>query len=163
MPSERIRASRLAEYKSTNYGVVNPRTLQILHDIIYDQKLDESIARRTGSAGPTHSHIDILPYSLIISTDTNCTPISSPNDSGLSSEDQKATNANDSVISMITQNVISRAVSESKYDAVICATGYQRSAWINLLKDSDIGKDFGLHKTSSRVQLLPVNRRPSQD
>ncbi|KAF5380921.1 hypothetical protein D9615_004010 [Tricholomella constricta] len=151
MPTERIRASRLAEYKSTNYGVVNPRTLEILHEVIYDQKLDEGIAKRTASATSTHPHINILPYTSIISTNTNHTPVSSSNNLQTKNDDA-------SLFSIITQNVISRAISEVRYDMVICATGYQRSCWINLLKDSDIGKNFGLHSASSTVQLLPISR-----
>ncbi|KAG5645252.1 hypothetical protein DXG03_006669 [Asterophora parasitica] len=152
-PTERIRQSRLAEYKSTNYSVVNPRTIEQLHDIIYDQRLDEGIAKRTASAASSQPFINILPYTSIISANTNTTPVSSSSD---------LTIVDASQFSIITQDLISRAISELKYDAVIYATGYQRTSWINLLKDSDIGKNFGLHATSSAVQLLPSSRHPSR-
>ncbi|KAG5652248.1 hypothetical protein H0H81_005643 [Sphagnurus paluster] len=156
IPSERLRISRLAEYKSTNYGVVNPRTLETLHEVIYDQRLDEGIAKRTDSDKPTRPHINILSYTSIVSTNTHCTPVSSSSNLLLSTEAQEM---GGEIFSFVTQNIISRAVSEHKYDAVICATGYQRSSWVNLLKNSEIGKIFGLQSDSSAVQLVPITRR----
>ncbi|KAG6845339.1 hypothetical protein H0H87_010796 [Tephrocybe sp. NHM501043] len=155
-PSERIRASTLKEYKSTNYGVVNPRTLEILHEVIYNQKLDDGITSRCGSAGTnvTCPRVNIQTYSSILSTST-CTSVS--NDILPSQHVDKP------MFSILTQNVISRAILEEKYDAVVCATGYQRSSWVNLLKDSDIGKSYGLHSGSCSVQLIPISTQGHRD
>ena len=59
-------------------------------------------------------------------------------------------------ISIATQNIISQATDEEKYDVVIYATGYERSSWINILKYSDIGPHFGLRPSSSNVRLVAV-------
>ncbi|KAG6917970.1 hypothetical protein DXG01_017154 [Tephrocybe rancida] len=154
LPSERTRASTLKEYKSTNYGVVNPRTLEILHEVIYNQKLDEGIASRTGAINPTCPRINIQPYSSILSTST-CPSLSPVTD--------QTQNVDKPLFSVITQNAVSRSIMEVKYDAVICATGYQRSFWVNLLKDSDVGKSFGLHSGTCSVQLVPVGAHEHRD
>ncbi|KAG6874204.1 hypothetical protein C0995_003750 [Termitomyces sp. Mi166 len=151
LSSERARASTFKEYRTTNYGVVNPRTLEIINEIMYNQKLDDDIAKRQCSASSTYPRINIRCYSSILSTSL-CSSVS------LATDRSKTQNV-DKPISIITQNVVSRAISEVKYDAVICATGYQRSSWINLLKESDIGRTLGLHTGSCSAQLVPVNGR----
>ncbi|KAF9464763.1 L-lysine 6-monooxygenase (NADPH-requiring)-domain-containing protein [Collybia nuda] len=158
MPSDRIRDSRLSEYKSTNYGVVNPRTLEMLHEIIYEQNLDDDIAQRTDATSSSQPHIKIIPYTSVISTSMldECFP----SDLLLSAETKNPTQ-NTSTFVVITQNLISRVMTELRYDFVVCATGYQRSAWTDLLKSSDIAEYFGLHGTSQTVNLLPENRRSS--
>ncbi|KAH0583803.1 hypothetical protein H2248_009403 [Termitomyces sp. 'cryptogamus'] len=155
LPSEQVRASALKEYRTTNYGVVNPRTLEIMHEIIYNQKLDDDIASRQSSASLTYPRINIRTYSSILSTSV-CSSLS------LATDRSKTPNVDGPIFSIITQNVVSRTISEVKYDVVICATGYQRSSWINLLKESDFGQDFGLHIGSCSVQLIPVGRHPRE-
>ncbi|KAG6851030.1 hypothetical protein H0H93_004517 [Arthromyces matolae] len=156
MPSDRTRAGRLQEYKSTNYGVVNPRTLEVLHEIIYNQNLDEDIAIRQRSVDPVNPRINIVPYSSILSTSA-CS-------SGLSALPAEAQDRDKPLFSIITQNAVSRAISEVRYDAVICATGYQRSFWVDLIKESEIGHAFGLHAGSCSVKLVPIPSAPhSQD
>ncbi|RDB21444.1 L-ornithine N(5)-monooxygenase [Hypsizygus marmoreus] len=155
LPTDRIRASKLAEYKSTNYGVVNPRTLEVLYDVIYDQKVDDAITQRTNVPKASNPRVNILPYSSIIATHINQVPGSTSNGPLLAGEEERTA---ESPFTLVIQNPISRVVSETNYDAIICATGYQRLSWINILKNSDIGKIFGLHSNSAAVQLLPSSR-----
>ncbi|KAL1701818.1 L-lysine 6-monooxygenase (NADPH-requiring)-domain-containing protein [Schizophyllum commune] len=128
-----IRKSRLQEYKSTNYSVVNPRTLDSVYDAVYDQKVDDAIAARPNGVQATSPRVTLLPYSHILSLNT---PPSAP-------------------LSLVIQHTISRTVSEESFDAIICATGYQRSGWVDLLKASGLGKRFGLDASAEAVQLMP--------
>ncbi|KAL0946573.1 hypothetical protein HGRIS_012776 [Hohenbuehelia grisea] len=138
LPSKHARDEQLSEYKSTNYGVVNPRTLENLYEIIYDQRLNEGIAARTRcDCSHTQARINIRPYSSIISL-----------------ESPEATAAGSSCFKIVTQHNLTRAVSERHYDAIVCATGYQRSSWLSLLTTSNLGKRFGLD-SSAPVCLTP--------
>lgn len=51
------------------------------------------------------------------------------------------------------------------YDAIICATGYQRTQWVDLLRSSIVGKRFGLHPsiTSSACRLVPASQYEASD
>jgi L-ornithine N5-oxygenase len=131
-------------------------TLIQLHEIVYEQNLDDGIAQRTQAAVSSQPHINIIPYTSIISASVleEC-----PSTGILLSADKKTAEASTSSFVIVTQNLISRAISETKYDIVICATGYQRSAWIDILKSSDVGNHFGLRSASSAVELLPSSRR----
>lgn len=129
-----------------------------LHEIVYDQNLDDGIAQRTNAPVSSQPHINILPYTSIVSTsllDGSPSP-----DLLLSTKKDNPTGTTGPFL-IVTQNLISRAISELKYDFVVYATGYQRSSWIDLLKSSDVGKYFGLHGASSVVDLLPDSRRIS--
>ncbi|KAK0463938.1 L-lysine 6-monooxygenase (NADPH-requiring)-domain-containing protein [Desarmillaria tabescens] len=124
-PSNASRTTQLQEFKSTNYSVINSLTLEALYEVIYGQKVDGDIARRTN--GPTSSIplIHIRPYSCIVAAHA-------PEDNG------------DPDFTFTIQHVLSCELETEKYDAIICATGYQRTSWIDLLKNSSVGKHFGL-------------------
>ncbi|KAL0574943.1 hypothetical protein V5O48_007017 [Marasmius crinis-equi] len=139
MPSAAARAAQRQEYKGTNYGVVNPRTIDTLYEVMYDQQVEEQISSRPNETEGTHPLIILRPYNKVLA----------------------ATRAQDSSsvgpYLFTIQQAISGAITTEKYDAVICATGYQRTAWIDMLKSCDIGKYFGLdaHTDGSQTRLAP--------
>jgi len=61
-----------------------------------------------------------------------------------------------SYLTATLQNTLTRDVSETTYDAIVCATGYERHSWLNLLKSSGIGKHFG--HTHPRRAMIPAAR-----
>ncbi|KAF8921226.1 L-lysine 6-monooxygenase (NADPH-requiring)-domain-containing protein [Mucidula mucida] len=131
LSSPNTRQMRLREYKSTNYSVVNPITLEALYEVIYGQKVDKDIAKRTGVPSDFITPlINIETYSHILAR-----------------------------LYLHHPNIISRAISTEKYDAVICATGYQRTLWVDLLKESSVGKAFGLSPAChpETCRLAPEN------
>lgn len=132
-----------------------------MHEAIYNQKLDDDIASRLSSVSSTYPRINIRTYSSILSTNI-CSAVPSVPSVPLTTDQSNTQGLDKPIFSIITQNLVSRAISEIKYDVVICATGYQRSSWIKLLKESDIGKTFGLHSGSHSVQLIPVSSRHSR-
>ena len=92
---------------------------------MYAQKVDSDIARRTNTTTSLDLPLlKIQTYSHIIGVDA---PESATND-----------------FTFTIQNIVSRDITTEKYDAVICATGYQRTLWVDLLKQSTVGKAFGL-------------------
>ncbi|KAJ3714006.1 putative L-ornithine-N5-monooxygenase [Lentinula guzmanii] len=139
--SEQGREYLMAEYKDTNYSVVNPCTLAALHEIIYDQKVEETItARNSGvqkTPGPkinirSHIHIASLKYDVGSQTFT-----------------------------FTLRNALTREIFEHEtYDAIVCATGYQRHSWIEMLSDR-LKKRFGIGSCGSDVpiRLVPFAQR----
>ncbi|KAJ3993262.1 putative L-ornithine-N5-monooxygenase [Lentinula boryana] len=139
--SEQGREYLMAEYKDTNYSVVNPCTVAALYEIIYDQKVEETItARNSGTQktpGPkinirSHIHIASLKYDVGSETFT-----------------------------FTLRNALTREIFEHEtYDAIVCATGYQRHSWIELLSDR-LKKRFGIGSCSSTVpiRLVPFAQR----
>jgi len=101
---------------------------------MYDQKVEDGIARRKKNpplgAGV---RINIIPYSNLLSAEI----------STHSTETDR--------VSLICQNILTRDVSETTYDAIVCATGYERHSWLNLLRSSNIGKHFGLSSASNNT------------
>ncbi|KAG0701352.1 L-lysine 6-monooxygenase (NADPH-requiring)-domain-containing protein [Suillus ampliporus] len=139
LPSD-SRRRVVADYKSTNYGAVNPRTLDSLYEVMYDQQVDGSIARRKGNKlSATSARITIVPYSHLSSAE-----ITTPPSQTFTETDR---------LSILLQNTLTEDVSETTYDAIVCATGYERHSWLNLLKSSNIGKRFGLSVTSNKTSL----------
>lgn len=134
-----VRKSRLLEYKSTNYSVVNPRTLDSVYDAVYDQKVDDGMAARPNGVQATCPRLTLLPYSHILSLNT----------------------APFAPLSLVIQHSITRVVTEESFDAIVCATGYQRSGWVDLLKSSGLRQRFGLDSTAEAVQLMPSSSIPS--
>ncbi|KAG1809410.1 L-lysine 6-monooxygenase (NADPH-requiring)-domain-containing protein [Suillus subaureus] len=142
LPSD-SRKRVMADYKATNYGVVNPLTLDSLYQVMYDQQVDGDIARRGGNVPPvTSTHITILPYSNLSSAEI----ITNPSQTSRETEDADT-------LSVLLQNTITQGLSETTYDAIICATGYERNSWLNLLKSSSLGKHFGLCASSDKTRL----------
>ncbi|KAJ3813057.1 putative L-ornithine-N5-monooxygenase [Lentinula aff. lateritia] len=140
--SEQGRERIMAEYKATNYSVVNPRTIDALYEIIYDQQVDEAIVARNSTVFTprpriiirSHMHIPSLKYD---------------------------TGSKKFVFTF--RNVRTREVFENEsYDAVVCATGYQRNSWTKMLRASDrLGKRFGIDDSASEIpiKLVPFVQR----
>ncbi|KAI9571339.1 L-lysine 6-monooxygenase (NADPH-requiring)-domain-containing protein [Boletus coccyginus] len=145
LPSHSARQKINLEYANANYGVINPRTLELLYEILYDQKLDEGISRRTirpmSSANPKFT---ILRHSEVLSVET-----SSANNATRSRVELEP-------ITLILQQTLTHDIYESSYDALICATGYERRSWLSLLAKSSLGKYFGLHEDAQDYARLEV-------
>ncbi|OAX41965.1 hypothetical protein K503DRAFT_848096 [Rhizopogon vinicolor AM-OR11-026] len=140
LPSDSVRRRVIADCQNTNYGVVNSRTLDSLYEVVYDQKVEDGIARRKGNTLPgSGARITIIPYSNLLSAEI--------------STHSSQTSAGADAFSLALQNTLTRDVSETTYDAIVCATGYERHSWLNLLKSSGIGKHFGLSLASDKTRL----------
>ncbi|KAG2128325.1 L-lysine 6-monooxygenase (NADPH-requiring)-domain-containing protein [Suillus bovinus] len=141
LPSD-SRRKVMAEYEATNYGVVNPLTLDSLYEVMYDQKVDGDIAKRRGNALPmTSAHITIVTYSNLSSAEISTHPL------------QASAEMNTDTLSVLLQNTLTQDVSEMTYDAIVCATGYERNSWLNLLRSSSLGKHFGLRASSDKTRI----------
>ncbi|TFK29987.1 lysine/ornithine N-monooxygenase [Coprinopsis marcescibilis] len=152
-PSKTLRERILSEYKQTNYGVVNPRTLETLYEIIYDQKLNSAISQRTKSCESSSPVIVIKPYTSISSIEPAAQSDQTKNELLLTPEGKTSETEQSFVLS--TKHTISGTADSSKYDIILYATGYQRNGWVNLLKHTGIGKHFGLSPSTSNVTLRP--------
>ncbi|BGO95943.1 hypothetical protein NBRC10512_005473 [Rhodotorula toruloides] len=111
---EKERERVLGEAKGTNYSIVNPRTLEAVYETMYDQKVEEDVAVRTGSPASSLTrdpHLNIRPYTEIREA--------RPTPSG--------------AIELVLFNPITREERSVTYDAVVCGTGYDRQAWRRLL------------------------------
>ncbi|KAI0032386.1 L-lysine 6-monooxygenase (NADPH-requiring)-domain-containing protein, partial [Vararia minispora EC-137] len=138
LPSRHARELVIGEYGSTNYGVTNPRTINALYELLYAKNVEESIAARDGtpSAKPL---IALCPYTYIISASASGT-CASP-------------------IALTLHDVLGRSSPRTEmYDVVICGTGYDRTAWIELLASGSLGTRFGLDRKvrAQTVELVPA-------
>ena len=123
---------------------------------MYDQRLDTAVANRIGKEAPrSEAWIEIKPYTEVVSVKTQDTTTVA--DLLLSPEQTLPREENASPLLIDTQNIIDRALSQERYDAIVYATGYERGAWVNLLKDSDIAPHFGLSSLSRNVRLVPTS------
>jgi L-ornithine N5-monooxygenase len=59
-------------------------------------------------------------------------------------------------ITLILQQTLTRDIYENTYDAIFCATGYERRSWLRLLTTSRLGKYFGLDATAQGSTHLEV-------
>lgn len=110
--AEGARDRILAESKATNYSVVNPVTLQAVYEAMYDQRVEDDLAEGRRSPGPEPSpgaRLRILPYRELLSASR---PSSSPH----------------SGITLSLRHTLHNETTTDHYDAVICATGYERQA-----------------------------------
>ncbi|KAG9318678.1 L-lysine 6-monooxygenase (NADPH-requiring)-domain-containing protein [Chiua virens] len=142
-----VRQKVRLEYASTNYGVVNPHTLEMnqLYEIMYDQKVDEGISRRTKCNTPlTKPRFSILNYSEVLSAKTSPTG------------DVRTSQAESGPPTLILQQTLTRKTYEKAYDAIICATGYERRTWLRLLANSSLGEYFGLYASAQGYAHLEV-------
>lgn len=57
---------------------------------------------------------------------------------------------------MTIQHTLTHQIFEKTYDAIICATGYDIKAWLQLLASSKIGRVFGLQEHSHEEVCLAV-------
>ncbi|OCH93413.1 hypothetical protein OBBRIDRAFT_749649 [Obba rivulosa] len=156
LPSRHDRENVLKEYKNTNYSVVNPRTIDTMYEVMYDQKLEEAIVRRKGEeAARSAARINMRPHTTLYSADDLSQPDAADSSAATATETPRGEG-----IRLTLRNVFTQAQSSRDYDAVVCATGYDRTAWLRMLASSDIGKHFGLHLSSDPVQLVPSTEMP---
>ena len=59
-------------------------------------------------------------------------------------------------LTLILQQTLTHDIYESSYDAIICATGYERRSWLRLLANSSLGKYFGLDPNVQDYARLEV-------
>ncbi|BGP20483.1 hypothetical protein JCM10213_002277 [Rhodosporidiobolus nylandii] len=111
---EEHRRRVLAEAKSTNYSIVNPKKLEELYETMYAQKVDEDIAGRTSSS----------PSSLVRDPRLNLKPFTELVTADLTSS---------SSVALRLFNPILSEAREVEYDVVVCGTGYDRQAWRHIL------------------------------
>ncbi|KAG9107654.1 hypothetical protein FRC07_008599 [Ceratobasidium sp. 392] len=142
------RAWLRAEYAGTNYGVVNPRTLETLYEEVYAQKVEDAADSRPlgGVSAPNVSRvrINILPYHGISSF--------SVDDSEASSQPS---------FTVRTHHLLTGDEEDHSYDAIIMGTGYERQSWVRMFESGDrkdlpsLGEVFGLTPRAP-VQLQPA-------
>lgn len=119
--------------------------------------MDECITQRTGKdATGSETIIEIKPYTSLSSIRAENSDASKdvllPPDIPV---------ADQTPLIVTTQNLASHDIGEERYDAIVYATGYVRSSWVDLLKNSNIGKHFGLDHLSSNVNLVPSSEDDS--
>ncbi|KAH7922104.1 hypothetical protein BV22DRAFT_681747 [Leucogyrophana mollusca] len=155
LPDASARRAVRAEYKGTNYGVVSPRTLEMLYELLYDQKLEDDIARRKNCTR------DLSEPCITLRPNTNVVSAQIQAVAGSPSEVPHSTGE---VISVTYQNNLTRQVSGQTYDAIICATGYERQSWLRLLTASNVGKHFGVESAiPTGVQLAAEAEKIDDD
>lgn len=119
---------------------------------MYDQKLDEGISRRTKRTMPlTKPKFTILNHSEVLSVETSRT-----SNGGTSRSESEP-------LTLILQQTLTHDIYESSYDAVICATGYERRSWLRLLTNSSLGKYFGLDANAQEYAGLEVEANLQED
>lgn len=116
--------------------------------------MDDSIAKRAKlSRDEEEIHqrsivpprIIIRNYSSLIALDLVQAPAGAPHGGG------------GDVFLLTFQNGLTKQLSQLEYDVVICATGYDRSSWTQLLRRSELGKHFirGDSSSNGLVHILP--------
>ncbi|CUA68502.1 L-ornithine N5-oxygenase [Rhizoctonia solani] len=137
-----------AEYAGTNYGVVNPRTIDALYEEVYAQKVDDAAeGRPLGSVSPSDGarvRINILPYQDMSHLSVSGSEMS-----------------NKPTFTVRLRHLLTGDEQERGYDAIIMGTGYERQSWMRLFgrgehKDAvSLSEVFGLTPLAP-VRLLPV-------
>jgi len=128
--------------------------------LLYEQQIDDSVAKRAKRNGDEEEsrrlsalppRITIRNYSSLIAVDPIQAHAAAP-----------ANNGGD-VFLLTFQNGLTKQLSQLKYDIVICATGYDRSSWLQLLRRSELGKHFihGDPSSGGRVLVLPDHAQGS--
>lgn len=116
-----------------------------LYEVMYEQKVDEAITRRTQRKDQAQVHINLRPFTSVYAAEDLA---------ALHDEDDTTVHAHShSGIRLTLKHILSQAVLSQDYDAVFCGTGYERTGWVRLLTSSDIGKQYGLHVSSTPVEL----------
>ena len=112
---------------------------------MYDQRLDEGISRRTNRIVPlTRPKFTILNHSEVLSAKISRTSNAGSLEVGLKP------------VTLILQQALTRDIYENSYDAIFCATGYERRSWLRLLANSSLGKYFGLNSNAEDYTRLEV-------
>ncbi|QRW18177.1 L-lysine 6-monooxygenase (NADPH-requiring) protein [Rhizoctonia solani] len=113
------RAWLRAEYAGTNYGVVNPRTIDALYEEVYAQKVDDAAESRPlgGVSAPdgTRVRINILSYQDTAHLSVSGSEIS-----------------NEPTFSIRLRHLLTGDEHDRGYDAIILGTGYERQSWMRL-------------------------------
>ncbi|KAI5124378.1 hypothetical protein M0805_008981 [Coniferiporia weirii] len=140
--SDHMRDSILSEYENTNYSVVSQPILNSLYELIYDQKISDTIAARDSFTGTGRGvRVVLRTYEDVI---------------GAASSPPRASDA-PQCITLTHQHILTHKLHEETYDVVICATGYVRTAWLHLLRASNLAEDFGLSCAAedTTIKLVP--------
>ncbi|OBZ75954.1 L-ornithine N(5)-monooxygenase [Grifola frondosa] len=138
LPTQGDRQRVLREYNSTNYSVVNPRTIDALYEVMYHQKLLDGVASRTGrDDGSVRVRINLRSHTIVSAAEDASAEVSNEHGG----------------IHLTLHAIYSRSVSQKTYDAIVCGTGYDRDSWVRILQTSDLGEYFGL-KPSSPIELV---------
>ncbi|CAE7095548.1 unnamed protein product [Rhizoctonia solani] len=114
------RAWLRAEYAGTNYGVVNPRTIDALYEEVYAQRVDDAAESRPlgGATAPNGARvrINILPYQDM---------------SHLSVADSEMSNG--PTFSVRLRHLLTGDEQDGAYDAIVMGTGYERQSWMRFI------------------------------
>lgn len=126
--------------------------------MLYEQEVDDSIAKRAKLGGEEKTHrqtvsprIAIRNYSTLVAAELVQAPISAGGNSG-----------GDTFL-ITLQNRLTKKLRGLEYDAIVCATGYDRSSWFQLLRRSELGKHFVHGDPSSHgpLHVLPDHAKKS--
>ncbi|KLO14186.1 hypothetical protein SCHPADRAFT_826848 [Schizopora paradoxa] len=146
LPSSQARKSVLGEYRNTNYGVISPKTMDAIFEIIYEQQVSDGIASRTSKcSSKAIPRVFLRKYQTVVEGKV-----------------EPAASDERNMISLMTQHVHTRDIAEESYDAVFCGTGYDRTSWQRLLRASNFGKEYGL-TDDSRVDSRKVTLEPAAE
>lgn len=119
---------------------------------MYDQKLDEGISKRTKRTVPlTKPKFTILNHSEVLSAETSRT-----SNAGTSRTELEP-------LTLILQQTLTHDIYEGSYDAIFCATGYERRSWLRLLTNSSLSKYFGLDTNVQDYARLEVEANLQED
>ena len=142
------RAWLRAEYAGTNYGVVNPHTLDVLYEEIYAQKVADAADSRplggVSEADAARVRINILPYQDMSQL--------SVSEAEMSTEPSFAVRL---------RHILTGEEQDRSYDAIVVGTGYERQSWMRLFGPGErkdvvpLGEVFGLSPLAP-IQLQPA-------
>lgn len=109
------------------------------------------MTERRSVDNPPHRRVSLITihnYSSLVNLDLIQAPTGAPEDDGF-------------VLTL--QNYLTKQLSQLKCDVVICATGYDRSSWLQLWRWSELGKHFihGASSSSAPVCVLPDHAQGS--
>ncbi|KZT44015.1 hypothetical protein SISSUDRAFT_1115864 [Sistotremastrum suecicum HHB10207 ss-3] len=134
------RSRLFSEYRNTNYGVVNPETLDTLHELLYEQELSDGIASRSNSGTAENSapRLRILNNQCLIGASLT-----------------EETDQTEGRLSLTLQDTHKRTLAAfGPYDILILGTGYERQIHTKLLSSSELGKKFYRDQTITETDLL---------
>lgn len=100
---------------------------------------------------PSTPRITIRPYSSLVGAEV-LPPKGTPTAGSTFNDSDSELDT----ILLSVQDQLSRKLTHSTYDAVVCGTGYDRTSWQKLFATSDLGKYF-IHGNSNAgpIQLVP--------
>lgn len=144
------RAWLRAEYAGTNYGVVNPRTLDTLYEEVYAQKVEDAADSRPlgGVSEPDAARvrINILPYQDI---------------SHLSVSDAEMSAKPSFAVRL--RHILTGEEQDRSYDIVIMGTGYERQSWMRLFGPGERKDVVPLSEVFGLTPLAPIQLHPTAE